>query len=428
MGFFSSNLWKYFYKFLCCLFYILLLVLSIFLIFANSNSVRAEVTQSNYDLMVSFFENSGYDSFFILNSNELILFNNIEGTKFFIAYSNWFSCTNNDNINTMLYKVENNQVVFVSNSIRFGNGSNRYWIGGNSIVGGNHDVYTNDSFTSLAFTANYVPPVVFTSPALYPNASDVQSEQDALTSGNFTFFKVNPGSLSPDDEILLNFYNTTNFDSQNNVVGSYTLNRNSPFFQWTNTEETEFQYVLTARFLDWFQIVNGQSYRAQLGFIKDGQTQYVYYNWTMSLTAEQQQTEEQKTQQEINQGLNDLNGFLQNDNFDENKILDNLPSVEINSPTDNQLDNLFDVLKNAFINNNSTDFEFTIPNSNGKKIIIPSDLISSHLPTIIVTIIQVFYWYIIARYIFKDAWGTIDKLRQGTYFDGGSSDIKTEVL
>lgn len=228
----------------------------------------------------------------------------------------------------------------------------------------------------------------------------------------------------------MNFYNTTNFDSQNDLVGSYTLNRNSAFFQWTNLEQTEFQYVLTARFLDWFQVVNGLSYRAQLGYLRDGQTQYIDYTWTMSLTAEQQQTEEQKTQQEINQGVNDINNFIKNDTYNPDTILENMPnSGEYNSPTDGGFDNIFQRFFNAFTSNDVQNFRFEIPNSNGQFVEIPSNLVTSKLPQPILSIIQTFYWFLFSRFIIKDIAKTAEKAKSGQILDDSSDgNIKTDLL
>lgn len=250
---------------------------------------------------------------------------------------------------------------------------------------------------------------------------------------------MNLGSLTPDDNILLTFYDTTNFDGQYNVVGHYLLNRDSAFFEWTNSQNEEFEYVLTARFLNWFQVVNGKSYRAQLGYFENGQAQYIHYDWTMSLTAEQQQTEEQITQQEINQGINDLNNninelnnsqqemndFLKDDTFNTDII--DMPTIDIITPSSTYVDQLFSILRNAFIGVNGQDFVFTFPFSN-VSFTIPANYLETHVPVVIIKLIRLVYWFLISRFIFKDIMTTLDSIRQGDYFSASEKNIKTEVL
>ena len=221
-----------------------------------------------------------------------------------------------------------------------------------------------------------------------------------------------------------------------------------------NVSDADYSYLMTSRFLSWYQIVNGKQYRVEMSWddpTTPHQLQRVQYTWTMSLTAEQIAQQEQQTNADINSGIqdlnnnindlnsninnvnngiNDINSFLNNDNYSPNDIVSSMPSVEF--PNDIQaesmLSQLFDSFRNAFTNENSQDFVFVIPNSNGQSIQIPANYIETHLPNSVIVIIRVFYWGLICLYILKDVWRYIDKLRQGDHFLQSEHDIKTEVL
>ena len=246
------------------------------------------------------------------------------------------------------------------------------------------------------------------------------------------------------NEILMQVYNTTYQDSANSVVATYHLNSNSPFYE---TDANGYFYVLTARFLDWFKIVNGMSYKIKLSWVNPEnatEVQSVEYSWTMSLTTEQQTTEEQKTQQEINQGINNLNNsindlnntqqetndFLKDNTYDKNNITDNMPSSdEYSSPTESGFDNIFQRFYNAFTTTETQNVRFEFPNSNGQYIEIPSDLVISKIPQPILFLIQALYWFIFCRFIIKDIAKTAEKAKSGEILDDTSDgNIKTDLL
>ena len=135
----------------------------------------------------------------------------------------------------------------------------------------------------------------------------------------------------------------------------------------------------------------------------------------------------------MNNSINDLNNtqqetnnFLKDTNYNESDI--ELPNVEIDTQTNEYASELFSIIMNAFTNESSIDFEFTIPFSNGQKIVFPANYIEEHLPDVIKNIIRVFYWYFISRYILKDIMNIVDRMRQGDWFLKSETDIKTEVL
>lgn len=328
-------------------------------------------------------------------------------SAFGVPYNNRFTGSNQ-----VMYREDNGKKIFVSTC----------------------PIYTDNTFTTIAYNSSFTASI---SPYL-ANFNN-QNEIDALTSGQISWFVVMPGSISIDTDILFDVYNTTNADSADYIVKRYTLNRNSSFLIESETYPNGFGYFIPS-FMDWFKIVNGQSYKIRLSWVNPSNPLQVLsedYSWTMSLTDEQQETQEQITQQDINHGINDLNDtmqetndFLKDDNYDKNNIVNNMPSsAEYQSPTESGIDNIFQNFMNAFTSNETQVVRFVIPFTNGEYIDIPSDLTISKLPSSILFLIQGFYWFIICRYIVKDISHTAEKAKSGEILDGGSDgNIKTDLL
>lgn len=297
---------------------------------------------------------------------------------------------------------------------------------------GNLDLYNNSN--SILWQTDIPVQPAFQAPALYPNASQ---DQTPLTSGNFTFFIVNPGDVPETSSIQLDFFDTSADNNGNPLVSEITLNKNSAFFQYTNIEETEYHYVITARFLNWFKLINGKSYRAVLAYYdSNNQYQSITYNWTMSISSAQQEIINQQTEQDTNQGINDLNNsvnetneFLKDDSYNQQGIVNNMPSSEeYSDPASSGLLTIFNSLKNAFTSTSNEPVRFYIPFTNGNYIDLPPDLTISHVPQPILFIIRALYWYIICRYIVKDISNTANKAKSGELLDSKDGNIRTELL
>lgn len=413
-------------------------MLCLFIIFANSNSVHSYTLTNNQQMLLDYYENnlsSQYDSFFLLNTDELIVWNNPSNNKFYMSNGFWLCCEQQATISTLLYGVSNASVYLKSSILTFGQGNYHYAINNvNNILVGTSDVYTNNSFSTIGFSANYSPIISFIAPALYPNASQ---DQTPLTSGNFTFFIVNPGDVPETSSIQLDFFDTSPDNNGNPLVSEITLNKNSAFFQYSNIEETEYHYVITARFLDWFKLINGKSYRAVLAYYdNNNQYQSITYNWTMSISSSQQEIINQQTEQDISQGINDLNNsvnetndFLKDNSYNQQGIINNMPSSdEYSDPASSGLLTIFNSLKNAFTSTSNEPVRFFIPFTNGNYIDIPPDLTISHVPQPILFIIRALYWYIICRYIVKDISNTANKAKSGELLDSKDGNIRTELL
>lgn len=171
-----------------------------------------------------------------------------------------------------------------------------------------------------------------------------------------------------------------------------------------------------------FKQINGQRYRLRLMNLD---SVYNEYYWTFDMLDDTVSSTEQQTQEEINQGVQDINNFLNNDNYNSSDI--DMPTITVDSPALTIGDNIYQYFYTLFTTDSPRDFVFQIPFSNSS-ITIPSNYIENHLPIVIVNLIKMVYWYCIARYIIKDILIMIDNLRQGDFFLKSEDNIKTEVL
>lgn len=147
---------------------------------------------------------------------------------------------------------------------------------------------------------------------------------------------------------------------------------------------------------------------------------------------EQQKTNEnlqniQNQQQQTNNNLNNLNNSLTDSNVDDSNVNYITGLSNGFTATDNTgIDQLFQMVYNAFCSNNPEDLVFTIPFTN-KQVTINQSNISSRFPGPIKNIVGVFVWGFIGLYVLKDIRGMINKISEGSPEDVGS-DVKKEVL
>lgn len=162
-------------------------------------------------------------------------------------------------------------------------------------------------------------------------------------------------------------------------------------------------------------------------------------NTSINNQTQQQHQDAQATQNAINNqttkieeqtnSINDMSNFMQDDNFSSDTITNNMPSSdEFQDITESGFDNIFTTLRNAFTSDNYQDVVITVPFSNGQTITIPSNLTENIIPTAIKTLIQMVYWYFIARFIVKDIASYIEKAKSGDIFSSSDTNIKTDML
>lgn len=156
-----------------------------------------------------------------------------------------------------------------------------------------------------------------------------------------------------------------------------------------------------------------------------------------TLTSEQEQNNQNlsDTQRQIDaineqaQQQKETNDFLKDDNVSDNNIT--LPSIETNDTTENGINNIFTAIYNGLTSGEASDIVLPFPFTN-KSIVIPAYYTQQYFTTSafssIYSIIQAFYWYIIARFIIKDIASKFEKIKSGNIENLENNNIKTDML
>lgn len=229
---------------------------------------------------------------------------------------------------------------------------------------------------------------------------------------------MNLGSVGANSDILLYIYNDT-YNVSSNEFFSCVLNSSSPYYMSGNGS---FHYLIDLRSIPYFNNVTGNKYRFTL-VSHDTNNNYTTtsYNVTLSWSSTVQSSIDENNSQ-------DMTSFFTSNNVDSSFILDSMPSnPTINYDGYQYIDTLFNVIKDAFVDDEPIDFVFTFPQSN-ETVTFTSDYIENKLPSVIVGLIRLFYWYFLARFILKDIMKNVDALRSARYWSTDDANIKTEVL
>lgn len=137
----------------------------------------------------------------------------------------------------------------------------------------------------------------------------------------------------------------------------------------------------------------------------------------------------QDTLDDINDELTSINSYLNNTTLDPTTITDDLPSnSSITSPTDSILTDIFTQYQNAFTSTNYVDIVFPLGFINDT-ITIPSDYTETFFPPVLVTLIQLCYWYVISRWIILSLIKVVNSMRNLDFMEKtNEADPKTELL
>lgn len=279
------------------------------------------------------------------------------------------------------------------------------------------NVYSDSSYNTLLYqgVSSFEEPYI-----ALPNDST-----DNYINGEFGGFMVVAGHDVVSDNPLnvLDFFYTDyseEYTEQNTVV--LRLDKNSPYY--LNNYENNNVFIIPKNVIPY---LDGHEYYIQL--------QYFYNNiayqsdaiqWTTAFSEQAILNDQIRMQDSID----NINGFLNNDKYNNGNIINNMPnSNQYTSPTDSGIDSIFTALYNAFTTNQTQTVRFVIPFTNEQYIDIPSDLVTSRLPQAIIILIQSVYWYVICRYIIKDIANIAEKAKSGEILDGSSDgNIKTDLL
>ena len=427
-------------KFLKAFLFLVGLVLCFLCIFASSNCVSANSLDTTLtptqireleSLVSTLDTNDEYDYFLYCSGARLILFNNYNETtsKFYLGtgvgnttrvFSNFAPS------GKMYYHIDlDNQTADYWGGIGSNTDMLYYEVSGYANLYANVPVYDRDQ-TTLLFS-----PVVPT-PATIINTTS-QSYENNLVNGSFEYIIVSAGDYA---QYPVTFHINNGQDSLDSPTKYkyIVLDHDSPYAD-ISIEPNQYQSWTIPK-SDLIPIYNNYTYNMWLDYGENGSLSTEIYTWTTNFsqsTIDNAVVDEQenidKTAENTEIIANEIgqtNEFLQDTTYDENEL--ELPTMAITENVSLYVNDLFMSLYNIFTSDEYTDFTFEIPFSNGVEITIPSNYIESRLPSSIIILIRVCYWYVISRFIIKDIMNIVNRLRQGDYLIGSDVNIKTEVL
>lgn len=378
---------------------------------------------------------STYNMFGTLNTS------NSSFEFYFTPYENGTPSQLNLNTNKLLFTGTYNYIKYSISSVNFNQNTwsrstgthtgNTSWTIYTRLDGNNfYYYYWGSTYATWFNNTNWNGfPVIPVYNAFVPPDLNNWTTNDSTTPMTFTsvedtaYIVVHRNSIPLSSTMILNCYDVTN---GTNLVQEFELNQNSPFLSSDNTQYTIGLYVS-----NWFHTVNGNKYLFTLTYLDNSNNTHTLSYW-FNLVYDSATVEniQDNTQQDIKNTFEETQSFLTDSNVDYDTIVGNFEEsrVNFNFTGTNYLTTFFQFLTNIFVTDNYQDFVFTIPNSNGQTITIPADYMETHIPTGIIGLIRIFYWYMISRYIIKDIFGIIDRLRAGKVTDIDNNDIKADML
>lgn len=214
---------------------------------------------------------------------------------------------------------------------------------------------------------------------------------------------------------------TINLDNYITVNGDNTWQVNIPYNVLTNN----------------IMVRNGESFKYTFVYFGD-ETYILNKELTYDLTSEQEtqinedsnkqlQSDIYNSSQETNNKLDNVQNSINDSNVDDSNVDDFSSLGDGFDAEDNTgIDELFQMLYDAFCSNEIEDLTFTIPFVN-KQVTINASNISNNFPDAIKNIVGVFVWGMVGLWVIKDIRSIIDKISEGSPEDVGS-DVKKEVL
>lgn len=134
---------------------------------------------------------------------------------------------------------------------------------------------------------------------------------------------------------------------------------------------------------------------------------------------------------DVNEELGELNDFISDTSSNDSSY--NQTSTSVTDNTSNKVDTIFTDFQNALTSDDyAVDVVLPIPFTN-KNITIPSNFVKVQLNKLpghyaITSIIEVFWWYVIGRFIIKDILKYIDNLKSGDILKNSDTNIKADML
>lgn len=297
-----------------------------------------------------------------------------------------------------------------------------------SVIISSVDIYASSTSTDISFVKNsdsyFIPD--------YIQASFVSTREDLETSGNDKII-INPGSFA--NEIELRLYNT----DANILLFSTPLSNYDNYVEREDLENpfSNLVYKIPYDALPSFTLQNGVNYAFRLIYFNE---QQVITNISLPFTANGDITgggTDNTTNTDINNSIKNTNQKLENieetitDSTIDVDVENDLPSVDVQDPTQQGIDNIFNSIYNAFCTGEAQDIILPIPYTEKNITISPyyvKDMLNNNGVGWLYTFIQAFWSYLFGRFIIKDISNKINKIKSGDIDNIQNTNIKEDML
>lgn len=360
----------------------------------------------------------------------IVIFRNNDGTITSNCYnpSNVTFYFNNDNF---CVRSSNSSTTFGA-SWYYDNGDNRTHTNYN-LSGDNVTTYTK----ALYLYSNiylYDTETVVVRPSLLPNPV-ITTSSSSIVNFSFNNLTINAQDLPYNDSYELQFTypnNSTKITGEINQYKSIQNNKlvfNIPKSWISQNIVIRSGSVITFDLLQYHREGNAVTLE-----------QYSMGGYTLSLTSQEQQEANEdsnkqllsdisQNQQQTTQAVENLENTITDSNVADDSIF--LPSLDVNDPTQVGINNIFDLLYNAFTTGDAEDIVLPFPFTN-KTITIPGNLTYNVLHNnggdILIRIIRAYWWYKIASFIAYDVFSKLKTIQEGNIEDVQKENIKGDML
>ena len=292
------------------------------------------------------------------------------------------------------------------------------------------DIYTNYSSDEISFVKNsdsyFIPDTV--------QASFVSTRGDLETSTNDMII-INPGSFA--DVIELRLYNI----DTNTLIFAVPLKDYEDYVEREDLDNpfSNLVYKIPYSVLPSFTLQNGVNYDFRLVYTNE---QGVLTNISLFFTANGNtsgggDSGNDITNSDINNSIKDTNDKLDNiedtitDSNIDVDVENDLPSVDVEDPTQQGIDNIFNSIYNAFCTGEVQNIVLPIPYTEKNISISPyyvRDMLNNNGVGWLYIFIQAFWAYLFGRFIIKDITDKINKIKSGDIDNIQNTNIKEEML
>lgn len=296
--------------------------------------------------------------------------------------------------------------------------------------------YSDANKSNLLY--EYIPQDNYRSPSLLNYDDQVHANNQLVTGENLTYFFIDAYTDTP---LYVYFYDMNAFNSEDessfngwsaNMYEKQLVNGVETYtYFYTPSAEGVYSFAIPV-VLPFGSYKNNTNYKMVLQYKNKYDTwETKTYEWTTNFTQAGITKQDENANDNMLKNANNLNNYINDTIINSSIILNGMPSnVYQQSPVQSGFTNIYNLIRNAFLDLSYREISFPIPHSE-EEITIPSDLITSHIPSAWLLLIRSFYWFFICRHIVKTIAWYFKQLASGdltTSANFQAEDIRTAML